>query len=134
MAVDPVSGASGAQTQSASAAAANRASLDYDSFLQLLIAEMRNQDPTEPIDSTEYVAQLATFSQVEQTIQTNARLEELLKSSSISQAGSLIGRTVTSPDGTVSGVVQQVEIYDDKAVAVLANGDKVDIGPGIVIS
>ena len=41
---------------------------------------------------------------------------------------------MTSPDGTVSGVVQQVEIYDDKAVAVLANGDKVDIGPGIVIS
>lgn len=134
MAVDAVSGAASAQTQSASAAAADRATLDYDSFLQLLIAEMRNQDPTEPIDSTEYVAQLATFSQVEQTIQTNARLEELLKSSSISQAGSLIGRTVTSADGTVSGVVQQVEIADDRAVAVLNNGDRVDIGPGITIS
>ncbi len=134
MAVDAVAGAASAQTQSASAAAADRATLDYDSFLQLLIAEMRNQDPTEPIDSTEYVAQLATFSQVEQTIQTNARLEELLKASSISQAGSLIGRTVTSADGTVSGVVQQVEITDDRAVAVLNNGDRVDIGPGITIS
>ncbi len=134
MAVDAVSGAASAQTQSASAAAADRATLDYDSFLQLLIAEMRNQDPTEPIDSTEYVAQLATFSQVEQTIQTNARLEELLKASSISQAGSLIGRTVTSADGTVSGVVQQVEITDDRAVAVLNNGGRVDIGPGITIS
>ncbi len=134
MAVDAVSGAASAQTQSASAAAADRATLDYDSFLQLLIAEMRNQDPTEPIDSTEYVAQLATFSQVEQTIQTNARLEELLKASSISQAGSLIGRTVTSADGTVSGVVQQVEIADDRAVAVMDNGDRVDIGPGITIS
>ena len=133
MAVDPVTGAQAAG-QSASATAANRATLDYDAFLQLLIAEMQNQDPTNPMDSTEYVSQLASFSQVEQTIQTNARLEELLKSSSISQAGSLIGRTITSQDGTVSGVVQQVELYDDGVVAVLSDGEKVVVGPGLTIS
>ena len=131
MAIAPISGAGGAAP---SDSAANRASLDYDAFLKLLVAEMQNQDPTNPMDSTEYVAQLATFSQVEQTIQTNARLEELLKSSSIAQAGSLIGRTITSADGSLSGVVQQVELYDDGVVALLSGGEKVVVGPGLTIS
>ena len=88
MAVDPVSGASGAQTQSASAAAANRASLDYDSFLQLLIAEMRNQDrPSDRFDRVCRPAGDLLAGRADHP--DHARLEiELLKSSSISQAGS----------------------------------------------
>lgn len=134
MAVDPVSAATSTVTQTASAAAADKATLDYDTFLKLLVAEMQNQDPTEPMDSTEYISQLASFSNVEQTIQTNARLEDLLKSSSIAQAGSLIGRSVTSSDGSVDGVVKQVEIYDDGVVAILQDGQKVVVGPGLTVS
>lgn len=134
MAVDPVTGATNTVTPAASASAADRASLDYDSFLKLLVAEMKNQDPTEPMDSTEYVAQLATFSQVEQTIQTNTRLEDLLKSSSIAQAGSLIGRSVTSPDGSINGIVKQVEIFDDGVVAILEDGQKIVVTSGLTVS
>lgn len=134
MAVDPVSAATNPVTQTASAAAADKATLDYDTFLKLLVAEMQNQDPTEPMDSTEYISQLASFSNVEQTIQTNARLEDLLKSSSIAQAGSLIGRSVSSSDGSVDGVVKQVEIYDDGVVAILQDGQKVVVGPGLTVS
>ncbi|MCR9137911.1 MAG: flagellar hook assembly protein FlgD [Alphaproteobacteria bacterium] len=134
MAVDPVSGATNTVAQTASAAAADKATLDYDTFLKLLVAEMKNQDPTEPMDSTEYISQLASFSNVEQTIQTNARLEELLKSSSIAQAGSLIGRSVTSPDGSINGVVQQVEIFDDGVVAILQDGQKVVVSSGLTVS
>jgi len=134
MAVDPVSAATSTVTQTASAAAADKATLDYDTFLKLLVAEMQNQDPTEPMDSTEYISQLASFSNVEQTIQTNARLEDLLKSSSIAQAGSLIGRSVSSSDGSVDGVVKQVEIYDDGVVAILQDGQKVVVGPGLTVS
>lgn len=134
MAVDPVSSATNAVTQTAAASAADKATLDYDTFLKLLVAEMKNQDPTEPMDSTEYVAQLASFSNVEQTIQTNARLEDLLKSSSIAQAGSLIGRSVTSPDGSINGIVKQVEIYDDGVVAILEDGQKVVVSSGLTVS
>lgn len=134
MAVDPVSAATNTVTQTASAAAAGKATLDYDTFLKLLVAEMKNQDPTEPMDSTEYISQLASFSNVEQTIQTNARLEDLLKSSSIAQAGSLIGRSVTSSDGAINGVVKQVEIFDDGVVAILQDGQKVVVGPGLTVS
>ena len=133
MAVEAVSN-SNYTGSSAAASAADQATVDYDTFLQLLVAEMQNQDPTEPMDSTEYISQLASFSQVEQTIQTNARLEELLASNSVSQAGSLIGRTVTSNDGTVTGVVEQVELYDDGVVAVLDTGEKVVMGAVLTVS
>ncbi len=126
------SGVSGT-TASATTQAAAKASLDYDSFLQLLIAQMKNQDPLNPMDSTEYVAQLASFSTVEQAIQTNAKLDSLLGSLTLAQAGSVIGRTVTSADGAVSGEVVSVRITGEGAVAQLDSGKSLAIGPGITI-
>ena len=57
--------------------AARSAAADFDSFLNLLTAQLRNQDPLQPIDSTQFVAQLASFSTVEQLIGTNERLDAL---------------------------------------------------------
>ena len=62
-----------------------KANVDYESFLKLLVAELKNQDPTQPMDSTQYMAQLASFSQVEQSIQTNTKLDQLLQASQLSQ-------------------------------------------------
>lgn len=53
-------------------------SSDFKTFLTLLTAQMRNQDPLKPMDSTEFVAQLASFSSVEQQVETNSKLGELL--------------------------------------------------------
>ncbi|WP_046866617.1 flagellar hook assembly protein FlgD [Microvirga massiliensis] len=106
----------------------------YDNFLKLLLAQMKNQDPTEPMKSTDYMAQLATFSQVEQSVKTNSKLDSLLSSYSLSQADTVIGRTITSADGSISGKVESVYIASDGAVANLEGGAKVVIGPGIVIS
>jgi flagellar basal-body rod modification protein FlgD len=80
------------------------------------------------------MAQLATFSQVEQSVKTNSKLDSLLSSYSLSQADTVIGRTITSADGTISGKVESVYIASDGAVANLEGGAKVIIGPGIVIS
>ena len=77
--------------------ATSKTAVDYQSFLKLLIAEMKNQDPTKPMDSTQYVAQLATFSQVEQSVQTNTKLDQIMQSSALSQADALIGRTSPRP-------------------------------------
>ena len=74
-------------------------------FLQLLVAQLKNQDPTNPSDPTQFVSQLASFSAVEQQLNTNSKLDSLLTQSAISQAGSLIGKTVTSADGSTSGQV-----------------------------
>ena len=128
-----------APVQAATSNAATQASgspqtVDYDAFLQLLIAQMQNQDPTNPMSETEYVAQLASFSNVEQSTQLNQKLDQLLQMSSIDQAASFIGRTVTSFDGSISGEVQEVRIRSDGAIAVLEGGAQLPIGPGLVVS
>lgn len=119
---------------SANTNAASTANVDYQSFLKLLVAQMQNQDPTAPMDATQYVSQLATFSQVEQTIQTNNKLDSLLQSSVLSQAGNIIGLKVTSADGETSGVVKSVKLYSDGMMATLENGKELAIGPGVTIS
>jgi flagellar basal-body rod modification protein FlgD len=121
-----------AQNGAATAPASN--TVDYQSFLRLLVAQMKNQDPTAPMDSTDYVAQLATFSQVEQSVQVNAKLDQLLQSSQLSQASSIIGRTVTSADGSISGKVAEVRLFSDGIIAVLEDKREVPMLPGVKIS
>ena len=113
--------------------AKSKTSVDYQSFLKLLVAEMKNQDPTKPMESTDFIAQLATFSQVEQTVQSNSKLDQILQSTALAQAGSLIGREVTSADGKTTGVVTEVKVKSDGLVAVLQGGGELTIGDGIVI-
>jgi flagellar basal-body rod modification protein FlgD len=114
--------------------AVGAASLDYHAFLQLLIAQLKTQDPTKPMDSGQFMQQLATFSQVEQSVTTNSKLDSLLTSSALAQADSIIGRTVTSPDGKTSGEVLSVKITADGPLAALKGGGELLLGSGVVIS
>jgi flagellar basal-body rod modification protein FlgD len=59
-------------------AVTNVATTDFDTYLTLLTTQLRNQDPLNPTDSTEFVSQLASFSAVEQQINTNDTLEKIL--------------------------------------------------------
>ena len=111
--------------------------VDYNTFLQLLIAEMKNQDPTNPMDTSQYMSQFAQLSTVEQAMQTNSKLDALLSSSALSQADGLIGRTASFTDSTgatVTGKIASVSINTDGAVATLDNGTKIPVGPGLTIS
>ena len=129
-------GSTNANTPAASAntpAPAAAPTLNYDSFLKLLIAQMKNQDPTKPMDSAQYVAQLATFSGVEQAVQTNAKLDSLMTSFALNQAEGLVGRAVASADGSISGQVVAVRVVTGGAVAILDNGQELTLGPGITI-
>jgi flagellar basal-body rod modification protein FlgD len=111
----------------------SKTAVDYQSFLKLLIAEMKNQDPTKPMDSTQYVAQLATFSQVEQSVQTNTKLDQIMQSSALSQADALIGRSMTSADGKTTGTVASVTLSSSGLIAVLQDGTQVPVGAGVSI-
>jgi flagellar basal-body rod modification protein FlgD len=112
----------------------SKAQVDYQSFLKLLVAQMKNQDPTDPMDSTQYMAQLAAFSQVEQSVQMNTKLDQMLQSSTLAQADAIIGRTITSADGETSGKVASVRLISNGIVAVLEGGKEVTMGPGVKIS
>lgn len=136
MAVDAVTSATSTTTTSSTSSssasdASAKASLDYDSFLQLLIAQMKNQDPTDPMDASEQIAQLATFSQVEQTIQTNSNLETLITGNALTNASSYIGKTITSADESMTGVVESVRVYSDTMIATTTDGDEIPIVVGV---
>jgi flagellar basal-body rod modification protein FlgD len=109
--------------------------VDYNSFLQLLIAEMQHQDPTNPTDPTQFISQLASFSSVEQSVDTNSKLDTMLTTSALSQAEQAIGRTATSADGSVTGQVVAVNIGTGGTVtALLADGTQLPLGAGVTIS
>jgi flagellar basal-body rod modification protein FlgD len=114
--------------------ASRKPTLGYDDFLKLLISQMQNQDPLKPMDSTEYVSQLATFSSVEQGVKLNAKLDQLLITSNISQGENVVGKFVTSADGSISGKVTSVRVDDAAITAILDNGKVLTLGSGITIS
>ena len=63
-----------AQTAASRAPSKAAVSADFDTFLKMMTTQMKNQDPTKPIDSADYAVQLATFSGVEQQTKTNQLL------------------------------------------------------------
>jgi len=136
MAVDGVAATAAATTTSSATGstaskAAAKASVDYDSFLKLLIAQMKNQDPTDPMDASAQIAQLATFSQVEQAIQMNSNLETLITGNALTNASSYIGKTITSADEKTSGIVASVRVYTDTMVATTTEGKEIPIVVGV---
>lgn len=118
---------------SASSDAAS-ASMNYDSFLKLLIAQMQNQDPTEPMDASSQISQLATFSQVEQSIKTNTLLRSMLQAEALTKAGDLVGKTVTSSDSATTGVVSGAKVSDDAITLTTAAGGTISLQTGVKIS
>jgi flagellar basal-body rod modification protein FlgD len=102
---------------------------DFQTFLTLLTAQMRNQDPLKPMESTEFVAQLASFSSVEQQVRSNDRLDKILSALGGGSAAGIaqwIGREVRAPvAATFDGVPIEVEVTPrsgaDQAMLVVRN-------------
>lgn len=85
-----IAAATSAASQSAAQNAQNKLTGDLESFLTLLTTQLKHQDPLEPVDSTEFTAQLAQFAAVEQGIAMNANLEKLIGLNNASQAASAV--------------------------------------------
>ncbi len=130
-AATPISSAAAtASTASATSAQASATpTLSYNSFLTLLMAELKNQDPTQPMDPSQMVSQLATISEVGQAVQTNTSLSSLLTSTSLTQAEQLI----TSADGATSGQVTSVTVNGSGATAILSTGQQVPLTNGATV-
>jgi flagellar basal-body rod modification protein FlgD len=92
-----------ARAEAESSRAGEAAAQDFDSFLRLLTAQLRNQDPLQPLDSTEFVAQLASFSTVEQLIRANETLEAFAEESRRSAFADWIGLEAGAPATAFTG-------------------------------
>jgi flagellar basal-body rod modification protein FlgD len=78
-------------------------------FLQLLVTEMKNQDPTQPVDQTQTLTQLAQFSELEQMTNLNSTMSTDGTYQQLSSNAALIGQTVTTaPTETAAGVTGTV--------------------------
>ena len=81
MQVTSTGGAAAAAAATTTASSPAPQTLDYSAFLRLLIAQLKNQDPTKPMDSAQYMGQLAAFSNVEQAMKMNVKLDALMSAS-----------------------------------------------------
>ena len=73
---------------------ASKSVADQDTFLKLLVAQLKYQDPSNPADSTQFLAQTAQFTQVEKL----GQIAEMMQSQQLIGASALVGRTVTYQD------------------------------------
>ena len=109
---------------------------NFNDFLTLLTAQMRNQDPTKPIDSTQFVDQLASFASVEQQVGSNKKLNALIeqgKTDEINELANWVGRNIEAGqaffdlgDGGLSVDVPVVE-NATSIDAIISNAEGVEI-------
>jgi len=102
-------------------ASVGNSELGQDAFLQLLMTQIQNQDPLNPMDSQQFMAQQAQFTQISELQKLN---KNVVQSNQISQASSLIGLdvSVTDPNDenkTINGVVSEAKITDSGASVVM---------------
>jgi flagellar basal-body rod modification protein FlgD len=134
----PVTSISGLATNTATSSVDRADQMGKDTFLKLLVAQMRYQDPSNPADSSQLMSQTAAFSQVEalqQIAQQNASLLAFQRSAT---AGALVGRSVTYTDGSgaaVTGTVSSVRLgTENSSATAVIGGVDVDLARITAIS
>jgi flagellar basal-body rod modification protein FlgD len=103
-----------------------------DGFLKILASQIRGQNPLEPMKDTEFLAQMAQFSQLEQITNLAKDMKALTLSGQLAQGASLIGKTVTYlPEGAltpVTGVVESLSVGGDgRSMSLVVGGVAVDV-------
>jgi flagellar basal-body rod modification protein FlgD len=111
--VDPVTGPGTATTQDLSSALGTNNGLGRNDFLKLLVAQLKNQDPLNPQDNTQFVAQLAQFSSLEQAMSMNSKLDLLA-----TQNQGLQNTEITALVGKVASVKGSLVTSQGSGVAV----------------
>src|SRR4051795_7277122 len=135
MAIDPTTGTTTTAATTASSSKKADQVLGKDDFLKLMVAQMKNQDPMNPSDDKDNIAQMAQFSSLEQITNLATATQKLADSMQMTQTLGLIGHTVSykAADGTLtSGTVSAVDVAG--GTPSLTVGDQKDVDPTVVTS
>ena len=97
--------------------------LGKDDFLKLLITQLANQDPLKPMENTEFIAQMAQFSSLEQMTNMSTGFTQLANMLSSSEAVSTVGKTVQIADGdnVITGTVEATTRGENPMIVVDSN-------------
>jgi flagellar basal-body rod modification protein FlgD len=117
---DAVSGTTAASQTASTTVTRKETGSQKDMFLKLLVAQMKYQDPANPASSSEFMAQTATFTQVEKLEEIATQNASLLALQRSSSAGALVGRAVTYTDDSgakQTGLVTSVRLGSDTTEA-----------------
>ncbi len=112
----PGVGSNSANSTSSNQAGKGLADVDLDQFLGLLITELQNQDPLNPMDNSQMLEQISQIRQIGSTTKLTDTLSTLAIGQELSMASSLIGKNVNALDAEakeVNGVVDQVSVQTD---------------------
>ena len=110
--------------------------LSQDDFLKLLVVQMKSQDPLNPKQDTEFIAQMTQFSALEQSKAMQKDIAGLRGDQELLQADALIGRSVTLYDGkavVAAGVVSSVDVVDGTP-KIVVNGKQYTMNQVLSIS
>ena len=94
-----------------------------EEFLKLFVAQLKNQNPLDPLEGHEFIAQLAQFSSLEQLTNLNVSFSDMLKFQQLLGGGELIGRNATylDSDGESQGIISGIKISDGAIAVVIQN-------------
>ncbi len=110
-------------SETASSTSSSNSLLDPQAFLKLLVAQLQYQDPTNPVNTSDFMNQTATLSQVQTMASMSSTLTSLVTAQSGQEATAMIGKNVTYTDASgmpASGVVNSVQL--------LASGPRLQVG------
>ena len=99
--------------------------LGKDSFLKLLVTQLKHQDPTKPMEDKEFISQMAQFSSLEQMSNLNKEMKNLVQSAKSAEAYSILGREIEAFDPiqqkTITGTVNSVFYKGDEIMISVGN-------------
>lgn len=104
-----------------------KAELDKDDFLKILITQLQYQDPTDPMQDKEFIAQMAQFSSLEQMTNMASNFGKLSGVLNSSEAQSMLGRTVEIQDGETSVYGKVSQVVRGEFPLVMVNGRFYDL-------
>jgi len=117
---NPTSPNSGSAAASSNSTSVDRLqSLTVNDFTKMLVTELQNQDPTQPMSNTDLMNQVSQIQSIDANQQLTSTLQSVALGQSIASAGSLIGATVTGTDSngkTVTGTVNSASISNGSAL------------------
>jgi flagellar basal-body rod modification protein FlgD len=105
--------------------------LGKQEFLQLLVTQLKNQDPLKPVSNEEFIAQLATFSNLEQSTSMATDIKGLRSDLGYSMSQNLLGKTVCWTDSAGSsktGMVRELQVASDGTVSLVTASGKLLAG------